>query len=243
MADRGAPGPPLVQRPQPVGPCRWQLDPRRADADGIVGVGADLDVETLVAAYHRGIFPWPHVGVPLPWFSPDPRAVLAPDRFHVSRSLWRTLLRCGWTTTVDVDPEAVITACGERSEGTWITEGMRDAYLELAALGWVRSVEVWAGEDLVGGVYGVQVGGIVTGESMFHRRPDASKVALLDLCTRFRAAGGLVVDVQVQTEHLRSLGAVEVPREDFLRLLEREAGRPCLMRSDRMPVSRLAAPR
>jgi leucyl/phenylalanyl-tRNA--protein transferase len=231
-----------VRAPRPVAPCRWELDPRRADADGVVGVGADLDVATLVAAYHRGIFPWPHKGMPLLWFSPDPRAVLPPGRFHVSRSLRRTLRTSGWTTTVDHDPAAVIAACADREDGTWITSEMRDAYLELAALGWVRSLEVWEAERLVGGVYGVQVGGVLTGESMFHRRTDASKVALLDLSRRFGAAGGVLIDVQLPTDHLRSLGAVAVPREDFLRLLAREQGRSCLMRSDRLPVSRLAAP-
>jgi leucyl/phenylalanyl-tRNA--protein transferase len=167
--------------------------------------------------------------------------VIAPGRFHVSRSLARTLSRSGWTTTVDHDPEGVIAGCSVREDGTWITPEMRDAYLELAALGWVRSVEVWDGATLVGGVYGVQIGGVLTGESMFHRRDDASKVALLDLCRRFEEAGGVLVDVQLPTEHLRSLGAVEIAREDLLRILDREAGRDVRMRSDRLPASRLAA--
>jgi leucyl/phenylalanyl-tRNA--protein transferase len=231
----------LVPPAHPVGPCRWELDAERADDDGIVGVGADLDVETLVAAYRRGIFPWPHVDQPLLWFSPDPRAVVAPGRFHVSRSLRRTLLRSGWTTTVGRAPREVIEACAERAEGTWITAEMRDAYVELEALGWVRSVEVWDGAELIGGVYGVQIGGVLTGESMFHRRTDASKVALLDLVTRFGAAGGVLVDVQLPTDHLRSLGAVEVSRGEFVRLLAHEAGRDCRMRRDELPVSRLAA--
>ena len=232
----------VVARPRPVAPCRWELDPERADDDGVVGVGADLDVATLVAAYHRGIFPWPHAGMPLLWFSPDPRAVLAPQAFHISRSLRRTLRGCGWTTTVDHAPEQVIDACARRAEGTWITPEMRDAYRELAALGWVRSLEVWDGDELVGGVYGVQVGSVLTGESMFHRRRDASKVALLDLSRRFADAGGRLIDVQLTTDHLRSLGAVEVSRSEFLRLLARSAGDECLMRADRLPVSRLAAP-
>lgn len=231
----------LTALPRAVPPCRWDLDARRADADGVVGAGADLEVTTLVAAYARGIFPWPHDGMPLLWFSPDPRAVLRPDGFRVSRSLARRLRGSTWTTTLDRAPGAVIGGCAERGEGTWITAEMRDAYLELAALGWVRSVEVWEGDTLVGGMYGVQVGGVITGESMFHRRTDASKVALLDLCSRFRAAGGRIVDVQLPTPHLRSLGAVELARDDFLRLLEREAGRTCRLTTDRLPVSRLAA--
>jgi leucyl/phenylalanyl-tRNA---protein transferase len=235
-------GPQRVARPRPVAPCRWDLDPTQADEDGVVGVGADLDVATLVAAYHRGVFPWPHVGVPTLWFSPDPRAVIVPDRFHVSRSLRRTLLRCGLETTVDEDVAGVIDACARRDEGTWITAEMRDAYLELAALGWVHSIEVRDGAELVGGVYGVQVGGVFTGKSMFHRRNDTSKIALLDLCARFGEAGGALLDVQLPTEHLRSLGAVSIARDVFLRVLRSEATRTCLMRSDRLPVSRLAAP-
>jgi leucyl/phenylalanyl-tRNA---protein transferase len=233
--------PEWVDAPRPVGPCRWDLDPSRADADGVVGAGADLDVSTLVAAYHRGVFPWPHEGVPLLWFSPDPRAVLVPDRFHVSRSLRRTLRTSGWTTTVDRDVAGVIEACSRREEGTWITAEMRDAYLELAALGWVHAVEVWDGELLVGGVYGVQIGGVFTAESMFHRRDDASKVALLDLCTRLRAATGVLIDVQLPTDHLRSLGSVTLPREEYLAVLGAQARRPCRLRSDRRPVLRLAA--
>jgi len=231
-----------VEVPRPVGPCRWDLDPRRADSDGVVGSGADLDVSTLVAAYHRGVFPWPHEGVPLLWFSPDPRAVLSPARFHVSRSLRRTLSRSGWTTTVDRDVEGVIEACSVREEGTWITAEMRDAYLELAALGWVHAVEVWEGQVLVGGVYGVQIGGVFTAESMFHRRDDASKVALLDLCARMTEAGGVLIDVQLPTDHLRSLGATTLPRDAFLTLLARQSRRPCHLRRDRREVERLAAP-
>ena len=142
---------------------------------------------------------------------------------------------------MDVAPEQVIEACAVRGEGTWITTEMKDAYLELWALGWVRSVEVWEGEELVGGVYGVQVGGVFTGESMFHRRTDASKVALLDLCRRFAEVGGALIDVQLPTEHLRSLGAVEIARTELLGVLEQEAGRDCRMWTDRRPASRLAA--
>jgi len=233
--------PRTVQPPAPVERTRWQLDASVADADGVVGVGADLDASTLVDAYRRGIFPWPHDGLPLPWFSPDPRAILTRRRFRASRSLRRTLRQRGWTSTVDRATSEVIEACGQRPEGTWITPGMRDAYLELAALGWVHSLEVWEGSDLVGGIYGVSVGGIITAESMFHRRTDASKVALLDLLDRHVAAGGAFLDVQLMTDHLRSLGAVDIRREDFLEVLTVEAHRRCLLRLDRLPVSRLAA--
>ncbi|MFU8840365.1 MAG: leucyl/phenylalanyl-tRNA--protein transferase [Nitriliruptoraceae bacterium] len=202
--------------PRPVPPSVWDW-PEPEDGDGLVGFGADLLPATLVDAYRHGIFPWPHDGVALPWFSPDPRGVLLPGGMHVSRSLRRTLRRCGWTTTVDTATAAVIAACAEdRAEGTWITSAMQRAYLRLHELGWVHSVEVWEGSALIGGIYGVQVGGIVTGESMFHRRSDASKVALLDLLDRLSAAGGLLLDVQLLTDHLARLGAVELPRAAFL---------------------------
>jgi len=227
--------------PTPVARTRWNLDPTAADEDGLVGVGADLDVSTLVDAYSRGVFPWPHEGLPLLWFSPDPRAILTRSRFRMSRSLRRTLRTSGWTTTVDRATAEVMRACADRAEGTWITEELQQAYRELAALGWVHSLEVWDGQTLVGGVYGVQIGGIFTAESMFHRRTDASKVALADLIDRLTAAGGAFLDVQLMTDHLRSLGATEVPREDFLGALATEAHQSCLMHRERLPVSRLAA--
>jgi leucyl/phenylalanyl-tRNA---protein transferase len=207
-----------------VPPSVWTLPgPEETDEDGVVGVGADLAPATLVDAYRRGIFPWPHPGVPLPWFSPDPRGVLQLDAVHVSRSLRRTLRRSGWTTTVDAAFEDVVAGCaGERGgSGTWITPGMVRAYARLHVLGWAHSLEVWEEDVLVGGIYGVQVGGVFTGESMFHRRTDASKVALLDLVVRFREAGGVLLDVQLTTEHLVGLGAVDVPRERFLDVLRR----------------------
>ena len=141
----------------------------------------------------------------------------------------------------DVDPRGVMDGCADRPEGTWITPEMHDAYLELFALGWVRSVELWDDGVLVGGLYGVQVGGVFTGESMFSRRGDASKVALLELCHRFAEAGGVLVDVQLPTDHLRSLGAVTIARADLLRILAREGGRDVRMRADERPVSRLSA--
>ena len=239
MATAGADD--LAPVPVAVDRTRWHMDPRAADEDGLVGVGADLDVSTLVGAYAVGIFPWPHTAMPLLWFSPDPRAILIRQRFRVSRSLRRTILRCGWTTTVDRATDEVIRACADREEGTWITEELQDAYLELAALGWVHSVEVWADDALVGGVYGVQMGGIFTAESMFHRRTDASKVAVADLLDRLTEAGGAFVDAQLMTDHLRSLGATEIDREDFLEALAVERAGRCRISRQRRPVSRLAA--
>jgi leucyl/phenylalanyl-tRNA---protein transferase len=235
-----APG--LAPPPQPVPPSSWLLpDPAEADADGVVGVGADLAPSTLVDAYRRGIFPWPHPGVPLPWFSPDPRGLLDLDAVRVSRSLRRTLRRSGWVTTVDAAFEEVVAGCAQRPEevGTWISDAMASAYARLRELGWAHSIEVWEGSELVGGLYGVQVGGVFTGESMFHRASDASKVALADLCARFRAAGGRVMDVQVTTEHLRSLGAVDVPRSTFVRLLEGARDLEVRLVTGARPVDRL----
>jgi leucyl/phenylalanyl-tRNA---protein transferase len=232
--------------PQAVGSSAWRLpDPSGADpeAGGLVAFGADLKPATLVDAYRRGIFPWPHPGVALPWFSPDPRAIIPLDGLRISRSLRQRLRRSGWTTTVDVAFDSVIAACAHRSsgEGTWITRDMRNAYSRLARLGWARSLEVWDGHELVGGLYGLAIGRCFTGESMFHRVSDASKVALADLVDRWAEAGGALVDVQLPTEHLTSLGAVEVPRDEYLARLHavRDDHVPLVL--DRLPVSRLAA--
>ncbi|MFN2505676.1 MAG: leucyl/phenylalanyl-tRNA--protein transferase [Acidimicrobiales bacterium] len=236
--------------PQPVGRSRWWLpDPEPVDEkdedDGLMGVGADLAVETLVDAYRRGMFPWPHAGMPLPWFSPHPRAVIVPERVHVSRSLGRRLRGSGWETTVDAAFGAVTAACAQRkrSEGTWITREMRRAYERLQARGWAHSVEVWDGDDLVGGIYGVRVGAVFTGESMFHRATDASKVALVDLCRRWSEAGGVLVDVQLPTDHLRSMGAEELPRSVFLARLADVRDRVVGMDTGRRPVRRLTPAR
>ena len=206
-----------------------------------MGFGADLKPSTLVAAYRRGIFPWPHPGVAVPWFSPDPRAILYLDGLRISRSLRQRLRRCGWWTTVDAAFEAVVDACAHRpgGEGTWIGRDMRHAYARLWRRGWAHSVEVWDGDELVGALYGVAVGGCFTGESMFHRATDASKVALIDLVARWAEAGGAFIDVQLPTPHLASLGAVETARADFLERLEAVRDRHVPMVLDRLPVSRL----
>jgi leucyl/phenylalanyl-tRNA---protein transferase len=237
-----APG--LASPPQAVPPSSWLLpDPIDADEDGVVGVGADLSPSTLVDAYRRGIFPWPHPGVALPWFSPDPRGLLDLDAVHVSRSLRRTLRRCCWTTTVDAAFSAVVAGCAERPAevGTWISAGMARAYQRLHELGWAHSLEVWDGDDLVGGIYGVQVGGVFTGESMFHRASDASKVALLDLAARLAEAGGTLIDVQVVTPHLRRLGAVDLPRDRYLARLAAARDEPVRLWAGEEPVARLVA--
>ncbi len=226
-----------------MGPSPWLLPDPGGDPTGLVGFGADLAPETLVDAYRRGIFPWPHEGVTVPWFSPDPRAVLFADNLHVSRSLVGHLRRSEWETTIDREFSAVVEGCRVRpGEGTWITDEMAAGYTHLQRLGWAHSLEVWEGSQLLGGIYGVRVGGCFTGESMFHRRTDASKVALVDLARRWHAAGGAFVDVQLATDHLSRMGAVEVPRARFLALLADVRDHPVAMRVDRLPVSRLAEP-
>jgi len=228
--------------PCPLAPSRWSLPDPATITDDLVGFGADLTPETLVDAYRRGIFPWPHNRSAVPWFSPDPRALILPGGAYVSRSLRATLRRSGWESTVDAAFDEVVAACARRPrrEGTWITRDMASAYARLHRLGWAHSLEVWDGDDLVGGIYGVRVGRCLTGESMFHRRTDGSKVALVDLCRRWEEAGGTFLDAQLPTEHLMSMGAVEVDRGTFLRMLAGVVDDTVSVRTDRLPVSRLA---
>jgi leucyl/phenylalanyl-tRNA--protein transferase len=234
-----------VPPPESVGPPAWRFPDLGPDDEELIGFGADLSPETLVHAYRHGIFPWPHEGVALPWFSPDPRALIEPRGLHVSRSLRSTMRRCGWETTVDEAFDEVVRCCAavrSETEGTWITPEMRSAYERLNRLGWAHSVEVWDGDgELAGGIYGVAVGACFTGESMFHRRTDASKVALVDLCRRWWEAGGDLVDVQLPTPHLATMGAIEISRTDFLERLARARNRIVLLPDDRRSVSRLVA--
>jgi leucyl/phenylalanyl-tRNA--protein transferase len=208
-------------------PTPWAFPPvDEADSDGLVGVGADLEPGTLLAAYRRGLFPMP-VGRrgTLGWWSPDPRAVIPLDALHVGRSLRRSVRR--FEIRVDTAFGEVIEACADpaRPHG-WITPEVRAAYERLHELGWVHSVEAWGCDDgeLAGGLYGVTIGGLFAGESMFHRRPDASKVALVALVDLLRGAGGTrrrLLDVQWMTPHLARLGAVEVPRAEYLERVRR----------------------
>jgi leucyl/phenylalanyl-tRNA---protein transferase len=216
-------------RPSPLPPSRFSFpDPRGADADGLLATGGDLEPATLLAAYSQGVFPWPADGVDLLWWSPDPRAVLLPDRVHVSRSLARTLRHGGIRVTVDAAFEDVVTGCAERrdEEGTWITPAIRAAYTRLHRLGWAHSVEVWVKGALAGGLYGVSVGGLFAAESMFHRASDASKIALVALAQHARAVGVELVDVQMPTPHLASMGAVTMSRDDYLAAVRRAVTRP-----------------
>jgi leucyl/phenylalanyl-tRNA--protein transferase len=206
-------------------------DPCRAPAGEPAAVGEDLTPTTLVAAYRLGLFPWP-AGGRVWWWSPDPRALLPLDGLHVPRSLGRTLARSDFRCTVDQAFEWVMAGCADRpGEGTWITPAMQRAYTRLHQLGRAHSVEVWDGGGcLVGGLYGVAVGATFSGESMFHRVSDASKVALVETARRLREGGFTVFDVQQDTPHLRRFGAVAVPRQEFLRELAAARDREAVVR-------------
>jgi leucyl/phenylalanyl-tRNA--protein transferase len=197
-------------------------DPRYAPGD-VVAMGEDLRVPTLREAYRKGIFPWPSDGLPLPWFSPRRRAVIFFDQLHVGRSLQKARRRAPFTYTIDRDFRGVIRACAEADrpdqDGTWIEPPIVEAYAALHDAGDAHSVEVWEGDELVGGLYGVDAGGIFTGESMFHRRPDASKLALLFLIDHLRERGSRLIDCQVMTPHMEALGARNISRAKFLDLL------------------------
>jgi leucyl/phenylalanyl-tRNA--protein transferase len=207
-------------------PSPWALPAAEtADERGVVGIGADLEPGTLLAAYRSGLFPMPVDGGVVAWWSPDPRGILPLDGLRVSRSLRQSMRR--YEVTVDRDFAAVITACADpaRPHG-WINGAVEAAYTRLHELGWAHSLEVWQDGTLVGGLYGVAVGGLFAGESMFHRVRDASKVALVHLVELLADDGSRLLDVQWTTPHLVSLGAVDVPRRRYLDLLGAALDRP-----------------
>jgi leucyl/phenylalanyl-tRNA--protein transferase len=198
--------------------------PSLAEEDGLLAVGGDLSVERLVLAYCMGIFPWYSDDSPILWWSPDPRLVLFPNELRVSRSLRRTVEKGVYEITFDRAFEDVIRTCGEAPrkdmQGTWITDEMIDAYCRLHARGLAHSVESWFAGELAGGLYGVALGEVFFGESMFSLKRDASKAAFVTLVHRLQTCGFRLVDCQVKTEHLMSLGAREIPRSEFLTLIE-----------------------
>jgi leucyl/phenylalanyl-tRNA--protein transferase len=210
----------------PVEPplTRWRFPPvTEADEHDLVAVGGDLEPGTLLAAYRAALFPMPlGPAGPMGWWSPDPRGVLPLDGLHTSRSLRRSMAR--YELRVDSAFDAVVEACADpRRPGGWITDEIATAYGRLHELGWAHSVEAWDADGLAGGVYGVAVGGLFAGESMFHRRTDASKVALAGLVDILGADGEerRLLDVQWATAHLATLGVVEVPRTTYLARLGR----------------------
>ena len=195
-------------------------DPRPFDRDGLVAIGGDLREERLLGAYRAGIFPWYAEGYLPMWWSPDPRGMLDPQRLHVSRSLRRVLTRGRFELTWNQCFGRVMYECSRyRADGSWIIPEMIDAYMGLHRRGHAHSLEVWHGSELVGGTYGVQVGAFFAAESMFHRRTDMSKVALVALVRSLFAAGIELLDVQFVTPHLQTLGAFETTRVEYLRRL------------------------
>ena len=199
-------------------------------AKDIVCFGSELTVENLVAAYGKGIFPWHIDGIPLPWYCPEKRAILEFSELHIPKSLEKARRRSDFKITIDQDFRRVIEACAGSvrsgdNVGTWITDDFIEAYTELHELGHAHSVEVWdeAG-DLVGGLYGVDAGGVFCGESMFHTRPNTSKFALLYMIEHLQKRHASWLDVQVMTPHLKALGAKEISRKEFLRKLKETQG-------------------
>ncbi len=194
--------------------------PEGASADGVVAVGGDLSPERLVLAYSQGIFPWPHDGLPLLWFSPDPRFVLELDHVHVGRSLRKRIRAAPYEIRVDTAFSEVVTHCAAvprpGQDGTWITNAIHDGFLALHRLGLAHSIEAWRDGELVGGLYGVALGRAFSGESMFAHAPDASKIAITSLLGNLRHWKFQFVDCQVHTPHLARFGAVEWPRHRFL---------------------------
>ncbi|MBX7104385.1 MAG: leucyl/phenylalanyl-tRNA--protein transferase [Gemmataceae bacterium] len=202
----------------------WVFDAESADEQGLVGIGADLEPETILAAYASGVFPTrfePYCDPewPMFWWSPDPRAIIELDGFHISRRLARTIRSGRFRVTINVDFGGVMLGCADREEGTWITHDVVAAYTRLFELGHAHSVEVWQDAQLVGGTYGLAIGGLFAAESKFHRVSDASKIALAALVGRLKQRGFRLLDIQMVTPHTASLGAIEIPRSDYLRRL------------------------
>lgn len=216
-----------------LGHAVWFPDPRFGPPGEPVAIGGDLSVARLLAAYRAGIFPW--TVDPIEWWSPDPRAIFELDGFHVSRSFARTLKRRPYTVTFNRAFKPVMEGCAAPARGrhmTWIRPAFISAYTRLHQAGHAHSVECWRGGELVGGVYGVQVGGLFAGESMFHRADDASKVALYHLLERLRERGFLLFDIQQLTPTTERLGAMEIPRSEYLRRLRVAVDKPCDFRAE-----------
>jgi leucyl/phenylalanyl-tRNA--protein transferase len=204
--------------------------PEQANPDGLLAIGGDLSPDWLLLAYSWGIFPWFNAHDPILWWHPDPRFVLYPERIKVSKSMRPYFNQQKFQLTFDHDFATVIRACGETPRsyqgGTWITDDMVDAYCELHRLGYAHSVEVWDGEKLVGGLYGIALGKVFFGESMFTRVSNASKFGFISLVRKLEARGFELIDCQQETPHLRSLGAEPITRKAFLRILERNREQP-----------------
>lgn len=203
-------------------------DPEEATSEGLLAFGGDLSHERLVYAYKNGIFPWFDEGSVILWWCPDPRMVLYPEDLKVSKSMKNILKKNVFKVTFNKDFEGVINNCASMrrtgQDDTWITEDMKKAYMKLYELGYAMSVEVWKDESLVGGVYGVDLGDVFCGESMFARESNASKAGFITLVKHLRKKNYKLIDCQVYTDHLASLGAVEIPRNEFLKIIQAVKG-------------------
>lgn len=216
----------MTQLPQ-LDPFRFRFPAVQGALDepnGLLAFGGDLRPGRLLAAYRLGIFPW-YNEPPILWWSPNPRAVIFPERLHISRSLRKTLRRGHFEVTMDRAFRNVVAGCADR-KSTWISPDMRRAYLQMHELGHAHSIEVWRDDYLIGGLYGIAIGQVFFGESMFSRATDASKVALVYLCGQLRQWNFRVIDCQVGNDHTFSLGAIAMDREQFCRLLADHIDRP-----------------
>ena len=198
-------------------------DPRLADESGILAIGGDLNPERLLLAYRMGIFPWFNDDDPLLWWSPDPRMVLFPDHLKISKSMKQVMRSNAFTVTIDTNFRSVITNCQQQprpgQDGTWITSDILEAYIKLHEMGHAHSIEVWQNNELVGGLYGVALGTCFTGESMFSKASNASKAGFIYLVELLRKKNYKMIDCQLYTKHLASLGAFEIDRSQFLNKL------------------------
>ncbi|MDF3863530.1 leucyl/phenylalanyl-tRNA--protein transferase [Pseudomonas denitrificans (nom. rej.)] len=200
------------------------LDKALHEPNGLLAVGGDLNPQRLIQAYRHGCFPWYQDGQPILWWSPDPRTVLFPEELHVSRSLAKFIRQQQYRITIDQAFEQVIHGCAgprDYADGTWITTPMQEAYCELHRLGIAHSAEAWRGSELVGGLYGLAIGRLFFGESMFSHADNASKVAFVTLVQRLQAAGFVMIDCQMPTQHLHSFGARPISRREFASYLRR----------------------
>ncbi len=199
-------------------------DTDEADESGLLAIGGDLSIERLKLAYSKGIFPWYEDGMPILWWSPDPRMVLYPEKMIISHSLKQSIKKKQFTVTIDTAFEKVIKNCSKTSrkgeKGTWITRDMQNAYIRLHEAGFAHSAEAWLDGELVGGLYGVALGKAFFGESMFHHVTNASKVAFHHLVDKLASWNFKIIDAQVYTNHLESLGGEMIPRREFIQILE-----------------------
>lgn len=207
------------------------LEKAMREPNGLLAAGGDLSADRLIEAYRHGCFPWFQEGQPILWWSPDPRTVLFPEELHVSRSLAKVMRQAHYQVTFDQDFAAVIKACAAPrlyADGTWITDSMQAAYLELHRRGHAHSVEVWSNGELVGGLYGLAMGQLFFGESMFSRADNASKVGFATLVERLVAWGFVLIDCQVPTDYLHSFGAREIARTTFADYLRQHLDQPTI---------------